>query len=98
MTSPQTPALAELRQRIDDIDNELLRLLAERMSLARLVIEAKRSPSLPVRIPERIDEVTTGRARIGADLGLDPGFVTELWTRIVEEMCREEERLLEEGR
>jgi chorismate mutase len=40
-TTPAPPTLAEVRQRIDGIDGELLRLLDERASLAQAVAAAK---------------------------------------------------------
>lgn len=45
--------LSELRQRIDGIDNELVKLFAERMGISAQVAEAKRQTGKPVFDPSR---------------------------------------------
>ena len=94
-TAPSIPReLDELRARIDAIDDGLVALLAERQALARQVAECKRRHGLPARIPERIAAVIDRCAGEGAAQGLDPRYMQALWTQIVEETCRLEERLL----
>ena len=87
-------ALAELRRRIDAIDDGLIALLAERQELARQVAACKRLHTIPVRIPERIAAVIDRCAEEGSLQDLDPRFIRALWALIVEETCRLEERLL----
>ena len=57
--------LEEIRARIDQIDDELVRLFLERLSLAEEIAEIKRAENLPIRSAAReqeiIDRLTTGR-------------------------------------
>ena len=45
--------LAEIRKKIDEIDNKILKLIAERNSLARDVAEVKNQLGIPIDDPER---------------------------------------------
>jgi chorismate mutase-like protein len=87
-------ALAQLRTEIDRIDAEIVRLLAERMGVARKVAEVKREHGLPVRLPERIALVIERNAAAAEALGLQGDYLRRLYTEIIEETCREEEDLL----
>ncbi|GGF29314.1 hypothetical protein GCM10011611_39210 [Aliidongia dinghuensis] len=86
--------LTELRRLIDDIDDRLLDLLAERIAVAERVADYKRATGIPVRLPDRIEAVKARCAERGAARGLDPVYVRDLWGRIIEETCRLEERLI----
>jgi chorismate mutase/isochorismate pyruvate lyase len=48
-----------------------------------------------VRLPDRIEAVLERCAAAGAARGLDPRYAREIWTAIIEETCRLEERLLD---
>jgi predicted regulator of amino acid metabolism with ACT domain/chorismate mutase len=74
--------LAKIRRRIDEIDGELLRLLAERVKLAGKTARLKKRLGKELRDERREREVLR-RARIeGGRLGLDPNFV-ETFMRVV---------------
>jgi len=94
MTLPP-PALVALRDRIDAIDDRIIDLLAERVRLAHEVAACKREHGIPVRLPDRIQAVMERCTGAAAARGLDARYVGELWTLIVEETCRTEERLLD---
>lgn len=49
--------LAECRQRIDAVDEEIVALLAKRMKVVDGVIALKRERGIPALLPERVDEV-----------------------------------------
>jgi chorismate mutase/prephenate dehydratase len=58
MTQPvQTEALANLRQQIDALDSELLRLLNQRAKVAEAVGELKRAEGSPFFRPDRVAQV-----------------------------------------
>ncbi len=50
-------SLEELRNRIDEVDRQLARLLEERLRLCREIGEAKARQGAPLRDPAREDEV-----------------------------------------
>lgn len=45
--------IKDLRNKIDTIDTQLVRLFAERMSISAQVAEYKRQNNLPIYVPER---------------------------------------------
>ncbi len=49
--------LDELRQTVDQIDDELTRLLSKRFDLAESIADLKHSASLPIYSPEREAEI-----------------------------------------
>ena len=88
--------LAPFRARIDEIDAEILRRLAERFEIVRQVAEVKRREGIAPVLPGRIDEVKSRAAEAGERLGLAPRLVRALYTLIIDEACRLEERLIGE--
>jgi len=89
-----TADLTQLRHLIDDIDDRLLDLLVERIAVAERVAAFKRATGIAVRLPDRIEAVKARCAERGAAHGLDPAYVRDIWSRIIEETCRFEERLI----
>jgi chorismate mutase-like protein len=86
--------IRELREEIDRVDEELLRLLNRRARLAAEIGELKRRAGLPVLDPAREREVLSRRR--AADAGpLGRGAVVRIFRRIVRESRRVEERVCE---
>jgi prephenate dehydrogenase len=67
-----SPALAETRELIDEIDRDLLALLGRRALLARRAAAAKAELGLAVRDGRREAELLSARRRDAERLGLDP--------------------------
>jgi chorismate mutase len=79
--------LEEHRKRIDQIDEEILKLLEERVEEARKIGEEKRKAGKSVRDPAREDEVLEHVTR---STKLEKDFVKKLFKLIVE-YCRNEQ-------
>ena len=88
--------IEDWRAEIDEIDNELLRLLNARAALAIRVGETKRSAGLSVTDGAREREVVerARRANVGP---LDSAAVARLFRRIIRESRRAEAEALEES-
>lgn len=83
------PTLTALRARIDDLDQALLELLAERFAVTEQVGRHKKDVGLPPADPDR-EQVQIARLRqMAADLGLDPGFSEKLLRLIIDEVIRD---------
>jgi chorismate mutase/prephenate dehydrogenase len=74
--------LDELRQQLDQLDGELLSLIAKRQAIAREVAAAKRSTGYPTRDYQREREVILGVRRRAEQLGL-PGDLAEKVLRLL---------------
>ena len=89
--------LADCRQRIDDVDLRLLKLLNERTSIVEEIGRIKQSLSLPIYEPKREDQVFENV------VSHNPGplagdSVRRVFERIIDEMRSiQRERMLEKG-
>jgi len=70
--------LPELRARIDELDRELLRVVADRLAVCEEVARVKGGSETPVIQPARVREVVTTRRQWAIDSGIDPDFAEQL--------------------
>ncbi len=84
---PDSPTEADMipwRRRIDEIDQEILRLLNERARCANVIGYIKKKLGLPVYVPEREEEVL--RNVLAANEGpLSNEAVRRLFERVIDE-------------
>lgn len=86
--SGEGETLEQLRCQIDEIDNELLSILARRMDVSRKIGEYKRQEDMPVVQPERYNRLLTALLERGCRLGLDETFLTRLLETVHAESVR----------
>ncbi|MDX1401055.1 MAG: chorismate mutase [Kiloniellales bacterium] len=86
--------LTEHRRRIDELDSKIVQLLAERFQVVRDVAHLKALHDLPVRIPERIEEVCARNSAAAAALGVSEELVRQLFLKIIDESCTLEDELI----
>lgn len=86
--------LSELRCRIDQLDEQLLDLLARRMKVSAEIGSYKKEHGMPVLQPGRYGEILDRRADMGRTMDLDPIFVREILTDIHEESVRRQMAIL----
>ena len=87
-------ALAELarcRDEIERIDNDILRLLARRLTLAKRTGDLKRAAGLPILDPTREAAVIRRITEVARDVGLPTEPVREIYWQIVGMSRREQE-------
>jgi chorismate mutase/prephenate dehydrogenase len=77
--------LAEYRQLVDALDNDLVNLLAKRSTLTQRIGEIKASTGLPVYEPEREKELIKARRERAENEGVPPQLVEDLLRRIMRE-------------
>jgi len=70
--------LDDLRQRLNDIDRQLIGLVAERKAVSEQVAQVKRSTGRPVRDYEREREVILGVRAIAAERGVSPELAEQM--------------------
>jgi len=80
--------LPELRRRLDDLDRELVRVVAERLAVCREVAEVKASTGASVLQPARVAQVITSRRALAEEVGVDPEFAEALFRVILAETHR----------
>lgn len=86
--------MASLRGLIDEVDDALFDLFAERMACIRRAAELKKIEGLPANVPSRVTEVIDNARRRAGERDLDPELYGSIWRSIVEAAIAEEERHL----
>ena len=82
------PDLSALRERIDQLDRELLRVLAERLQVCHEVARIKEKSDTPVIQPARVRDVVTSRRQWAIDAGVDPDFAEQVMRVLLAETHR----------
>ena len=86
--------VAQIRAEIDRLDEDLVRLFAERAGFIDRAAEIKAEVDLPARIGSRVEEVVENVRRHADTYGLPPDLVEKLWRRLIDwSIAREESRL-----
>lgn len=84
--------LTELRKKLDDLDSEMIRLLAKRMALAEDIGKLKKEKCIPLRQPEREKELMQKRKQLARQIGLREELVERICKEIIDESLRVEEQ------
>lgn len=87
--------LAGLRGEIDDIDAELLQLLARRMAVSGQIGEYKRRNNVTVVQMDRWKKILANHIETGKDLGLDSELITEVFEIIHQASIDRQSRIME---
>jgi isochorismate pyruvate lyase len=87
-------SMADIRKEIDRIDEQLIKLLAERQRFVEKAIAIKKRDGIPARIPGRIDQVIDNVRILARAHHVDPAMVEAMWTEMVEWFVAHEERTL----
>jgi chorismate mutase-like protein len=77
--------LSELRQQIDGIDSQLVKLLAQRAEITAKVGQYKSQVGLPIYVPEREAQLIAKRRAEAEQQNVSPVLVEDLLRRIMRE-------------
>jgi len=91
-------SLEALRARIDQVDHDLVHLLADRMSIVMLIAELKRDNNVTTLQVARWRALLEDRMERARELGLDPGYVKALYDVIHGESVRRQSAIVSNGR
>lgn len=83
-----TPDLSALRARIDELDRELIRVLAERLAVCHEVARVKEQSDTPIIQPTRVRDVVTSRRQWAIEAGIDPDFAEQIVRVLLSETHR----------
>jgi chorismate mutase len=75
-----------LRKRVDEIDDQIIKALSERVKVCRAIGEAKKKQGLPIRDQSRENEVYVRVKEKAAKFQLDSAQIEALYREIVN-MC-----------
>ena len=80
--------LDDLRSRIDQLDDALIAIVAERLAVCRQVAAVKEGSDTPVIQPARVRDVVVTRRQQAIEVGVDPDFVEQLFRVLLTETHR----------
>lgn len=83
-----TPDLSALRARIDELDRELIRVLAERLAVCHEVARVKEHSDTPIIQPTRVRDVVGTRRHWAIEAGVDPDFAEQIVRVLLSETHR----------
>lgn len=88
--SVSTESILQLRQQIDQLDNDIMGLLAKRMRVCREIGQYKKEHNIQVLQTNRYNEILDKRGIQGSLTGMDAKFVKQVFEHIHEESVRQQ--------
>ena len=85
--------LKPYREQLDDLDNQILKLLGRRFGIIRKVAKIKTKYELPSFLHDRVEEVRNSRTALGKKYGINPQFVYALYSAIIYQSCGLEDEI-----
>lgn len=96
MTSKENSPLTELRDKISDLDEQLLSLLAKRRDLVLDIAEVKIRHGMQLRDKQREAELIEHLIRLGEENQLESHYIVDIFKRIVEYSLEVQELFLQD--
>ena len=89
-----TEGIHELRKQIDELDNQLMNLLAKRMRVCREIGQYKKEHNMTVLQHLRYSEILDKRGAQGALCGMGADFVKKIFESVHEESVRQQMEII----
>ncbi len=89
MELQQCQTLEEARKKIDEVDEEIVKLIAKRNDYIKQIAHFKTSVD-EVKAEERINDVISRVRQQAIDLGLSPNLINDLYVRMIDAMVESE--------
>jgi isochorismate pyruvate lyase len=91
------PDMPVLRDQIDALDRDLVRLLRRRADYIDRAIAIKQGNGMPARIPDRVEDVVAKVRAEAEAVGLDGDLAERLWRQLIDwSIAREAQWILPE--
>lgn len=87
--------LTEFRTQLNSLDEQLLTILSKRYDICRAVALFKKEHDIPMMQPARVEEVKDRCAAMAQSKNINPDFVRNLYTLIIDEACRLEDDIID---
>lgn len=87
--------LNSFRERLDDLDDGISKLLGERFDVCREIAYYKRENGIPMMQPDRVAAVRARYIARGAEIGLPSDFSESLFELLIAATCKVEDELID---
>lgn len=88
--------LAGLRGEIDDIDSEIIQLIARRMEVSARIGEYKKRNNVTVVQMDRWKKILSDHVAVGEDLGLSPDLISGIFEAIHQASIRRQSEIMDD--
>lgn len=88
-------SLDDFRSQLDQLDTQIVSLLARRFDVCRDVARYKRQQGIPMMQPARVQIVKQRAAERARLAGVNEEFIVALYTAIIAEACRLEDDIIQ---
>ncbi|MFN4132806.1 MAG: chorismate mutase [Candidatus Hadarchaeales archaeon] len=86
--------IEDIRKRIDEIDQKILELAAQRIDAARALAELKKKLKIEIRDERREEAIVKRAKKIAVELGLDQSFAESLMMYLISNTAVSEEEMI----
>ncbi len=90
----QCQNITEVRNEIDSIDAEIIKLLSERFGYVREVVKYKEQTSAGIEASGRRAAVIESRRKWAEEAGLNPDVIGNIYNLLIEYFIEEEKKLM----
>lgn len=90
--------MADYRIQINNIDDNIVDLIGNRLQIVRHVAQTKKSSGIPVMQPNRVQEVKSRCRARASQNNVSEEFVDALYQMIIDEACRIEYEFMDASR
>ncbi len=80
--------MKEIREQINKIDEDIIKLLAERRNLSLGIIKLKNLEKKSIRDKERETELLSHIIKIGEKYSLDPQYISNIFQKIIDDSVK----------
>lgn len=89
-----TEGINELRKQIDELDNNMMELLAKRMRVCREIGQYKKEHNMTVLQTSRYNEILDKRGAQGSLCGMSSDFIKDVFEAVHEESVRQQMEII----
>lgn len=91
-------SIEEIREAIDDIDSEIIKLLGIRFSYVKEIVKFKNKDRDSIIARERYNEVLENRRKLAVDNGLNPDLVEKIYRNLIDHFINKEIEIAEKSK
>lgn len=90
--------IQEIRDAIDNIDNEIIKLLGLRFSYVKEVVKFKEKDRDSIIAKKRYNEVLENRRKLAVENGLNPDIIESIYKNLINHFINEEIEIAEKSK